>query len=37
MYVCDAIGFWAKNAAKFLADQRLYPPPAEDQARLLNV
>ena len=25
MYVCDAIGFWAKNAAKFLADQRLYP------------
>lgn len=24
-YVCDAIGYWAKNAARFLADERLSP------------
>ncbi len=25
MYVCDAIGFWAKNAAAYLADQKITP------------
>jgi acyl-CoA reductase-like NAD-dependent aldehyde dehydrogenase len=24
-YVCDGIGFWSKNAARFLADRRLRP------------
>jgi len=24
-YVCDAIGYWAKNAGRFLADERLSP------------
>lgn len=25
MYVCDGIGYWAKNAGKYLADRRLRP------------